>query len=168
LLRPQHHARADDDDDEPDRFFDRNKEPGKPAPVEDMAVRSMVKSRKLSKVINRTGWGQFRALPTDTAQRCGLHLFVVDRRYPSSKTLAGGHLLASLSLQTCQWTGPWTCPGCGTRHNWDINAATNIRSAAGLAADACGVQVSRRGFVLALLPVTQELPHTSLVGIPVL
>ncbi|MER7335952.1 MULTISPECIES: zinc ribbon domain-containing protein [unclassified Micromonospora] len=41
-------------------------------------------------------------------------------RYPSSKTCSAcGHLLAQLSLGTRHWT----CPGCGTRHDRDVNAA---------------------------------------------
>lgn len=45
--------------------------------VEDMAVRNMVKSRKLSKAIRRTGWGEFRALLTYKAERQRCTLVVV-------------------------------------------------------------------------------------------
>jgi hypothetical protein len=38
----------------------------------------------------------------------------------------------------------------------DINAAKNIKPAAGLAVDACGDDDSRQGFAFLLLPVKQE------------
>ena len=89
--------------------------------------------------------------------------------YPSSKTCpACGHLPASLSPGTRHWT----CPGCGTRHVRDINAAKNIL-AAGLAAgagngtDACGGGVRRAGATRARSPVKQE-PLGVSPGIPVL
>ena len=91
--------------------------------VEDLAVANMVKNRCLPKAISRSGWRQFRAPLTDKAQRCGATLVVVDRFYPSPMTCSAcGHLLPSLSLRTPHWT----CPGCGARHERDINAAKNI------------------------------------------
>ena len=69
------------------------------------------------------------------------NLVVTDRWYPSSKTCSAcGHRLAELSLGTRQWT----CPSCGTRHDRDLNAATNIL-AAGQAVTACGTGVRHPG-----------------------
>ncbi|MDG4866157.1 zinc ribbon domain-containing protein, partial [Streptomyces sp. T-3] len=36
----------------------------------------------------------------------------------------------------------WTCAVCGASHDRDVNAAINIKKAAGLAVTACGAQVS--------------------------
>ncbi len=97
--------------------------------VEDLNVGGMVKNRSLAKSISRTGWAEFRAMLDYKAGRAGRTVAVVSRWYPSSKTCSAcGHLLASLSLGTRHWT----CPGCGTRHDRDHNAAKNIL-AAGLA-----------------------------------
>ncbi|OPG06153.1 RNA-guided endonuclease TnpB family protein [Microbispora sp. GKU 823] len=72
--------------------------------------------------------------------------------YPSSKTCSAcGHLLAALSLSTRHWT----CPGCGTRHDRDVNAAKNIL-AAGRAVSACGADVSPQGPSLRRSAVKQE------------
>ena len=98
--------------------------------VEDLNVAGMVGNRKLAKSIGETGWGTFRQFLAYKAQRAGRRLVVVDRWYPSSKTCSGcGHQLAALSLG-CRH---WQCPGCGTRHDRDVNAAQNIL-AVGLAA----------------------------------
>lgn len=98
--------------------------------VEDLNVAGMVRNRALAKAISETGWGQFREFLTYKAQRAGRRLAVVDRWYPSSKTCSVcGYRLAVLSLG-CR---DWQCPGCGARHDRDLNAAKNIL-AAGLAA----------------------------------
>jgi len=132
--------------------------------IEDLAVKNMVKLRTLAKSISRTGWGEFREFLTYKAEHYGRTLVVVDRWYPSSKTCSDcGHLLASLSLGTRHWI----CPGCGARHDRDINAAKNIRLAAGLAASACGGDVRQQGSALLQPPVKQE--HLiAKSGIPVL
>jgi putative transposase len=94
--------------------------------VEDLNVAGMVRNRSLAKSISETGWGQFRELLTYKAAWAGRRLVVIDRWYPSSKTCSAcGQLLASLSLGT----RTWQCPGCGTRHDRDLNAAKNIRAA---------------------------------------
>jgi putative transposase len=110
--------------------------------VQDLAGAQAVTIAKLAKAISGSGSGQSRALLTYQAPHCGASLVVVDRRYPSSKTCSGsGHLLRSSSLATRRWT----CPGCGTRHDRDVNDVENIAAAAGPAADACGGDVSPKG-----------------------
>jgi putative transposase len=97
--------------------------------LEDLAVKNMVRNRRLAKAIADCGWGAFRAMVEYKAARYGRRLIVVDRWYPSSKTCSAcGYLLAELGLKT----RAWPCPSCGTRHDRDHNAAKNIL-AAGLA-----------------------------------
>jgi putative transposase len=137
--------------------------------VEDLNVAGMVRNRSLARAISCTGWGEFRSMLEYKAERYGRTVVTVDRWFPSSKTCSAcGHLLAALSLGTRQWT----CPGCGTRHDRDINAAQNILAAglaagAGNGADACGGGVRRAGATRAQSPAKQE-PRRVTAGIPVL
>jgi putative transposase len=97
--------------------------------IEDLNVSGMVKNRCLSKAISRTGWYEMRRQLEYKTERYGRQVITCDRWYPSSKTCSDcGHLLAKLSLGTRHWT----CPGCGTLHDRDVNAAKNILVAAGL------------------------------------
>jgi putative transposase len=130
--------------------------------LEDLAVKNMVRNRKLAKAISDCGWGTFRSMIEYKAAKYGRHVIVIDRWYPSSKTCSAcGHLLAELSLKTRHWT----CPGCGTLHDRDINAAKNIL-AAGLAVSACGADVRPRGATLRQSAVKQE-PLSASSGVPI-
>jgi putative transposase len=131
--------------------------------IEDLAVRNMVRNRPLAKAISDCGWGEFRRQLQYKAAKAGRRLIVIDRFYPSSKTCSAcGHLLAELSLGT----RAWQCPGCGTRHDRDVNAAKNIL-AAGLAVTACGADVRHSGSSRVRSAVNQE-PRPVRTGIPVL
>ena len=129
----------------------------------------MVRNRRLARAISDCGWGEFRRQLAYKCQRAGRELVVLDRWYPSSKTCSAcGHLLAELSLRTRRWA----CPGCGTRHDRDLNAAKNIL-AAGLAVargspgDACGADVRHSGSPRVQPAVKQE-PRPARAGIPLL
>ncbi len=130
--------------------------------LEDLAVKNMVRNRSLAKAVSDCGWGTFRQMIEYKAAKAGRRVIVIDRWYPSSKTCSAcGHLLASLSLGTRKWT----CPGCGTLHDRDINAAKNIL-AAGLAVAACGADVRHSGSSRVQSAVKQE-PRPVRTGIPV-
>ena len=65
----------------------------------------------------------------------------IDRFFPSYKRCSGcGFVNESLPLSIREWY----CPECNTRHNRDINAAKNIKTAglAGLACGATGTEVA--------------------------
>jgi len=102
--------------------------------VEDLAVRNMVKNRKLSRCISEQGWRDFRAMLEYKCEWSGRELLIVDRWFPSSKTCSCCGAKASFGLETRQWT----CDSCGANHLRDVNAAKNIL-AAGQAVSACGV-----------------------------
>ncbi len=138
--------------------------------IEDLAVSNMVRNRSLAKAISRTGWAEFRRQLEYKAQRHGRQVVAVDRWFPSSKTCSAcGFLLAELDLGTRRWA----CPGCGTRHDRDINAAKNIL-AAGLAAvagnggDACGADVRHSEAAPPVQTAAKQEPRPARAGIPVL
>jgi putative transposase len=137
--------------------------------MEDLAVKNMVRNRRLARAISDCGWGTLRQMLEYKAAGYGRHLILIDRWYPSSKTCSAcGYLLAALSLDTRHWT----CPSCGTRHDRDTNAAKNIL-AAGLAVagetpgHACGADVRHSGSSRVQSAVKQE-PRPVRAGIPVL
>ena len=95
--------------------------------LEDLAVKNMVKNRKLAKAIHDVGWGQFVTLLTYKANWYGKNILKVIRFFASSKICSHcHHKLDSLPLSVRNWT----CPSCHTQHDRDINAATNIRTQA--------------------------------------
>ncbi|WP_245982679.1 RNA-guided endonuclease InsQ/TnpB family protein [Lentzea flaviverrucosa] len=127
--------------------------------IEDLNVAGMVRSRSLARAISDASWGELRRQLEYKCDRAGRALVVIDRWFPSSKTCSTcGWRLADLALSTRHWT----CPGCRTRHDRDLNAAKNIL-AAGLAVvrdvpgDACGADVRRRGSSLPLSATKQEV-----------
>ncbi|MFD0852940.1 RNA-guided endonuclease InsQ/TnpB family protein, partial [Actinomadura adrarensis] len=136
--------------------------------VEDLNVKGMVKNRRLSRSISDAGWGEFRRQLEYKCQRYGRRFVVIDRWYPSSRTCSScGYLLAQLSLSTRHWT----CPGCRTRHDRDVNAAKNIRAAGLVVAgknpgDVCGADVRRQGSSLPQSATKQKPPTARAVGIP--
>jgi putative transposase len=121
--------------------------------IEDLNVAGMVRNHNVAKAISDVGWGEFRFMLEYKTERAGRLVIAVNRWYPSSKTCSTcGHLLASLSLGTRHWT----CPGCGTRHDRDLNAAKNIDTAAGLVAAASGGDVRPVQATAGQTPVKEE------------
>jgi putative transposase len=105
--------------------------------VEDLAVKNMVKNRKLALAISDASWGE---LVRQLEYKCdwyGRTLVKIDRWFPSSKRCGiCGHIVDKLPLSVREWD----CPKCGTRHDRDINASKNIL-AAGLAVSVCGANI---------------------------
>ena len=105
--------------------------------VEDLAVKNMLKNRKLSQAISDASWGE---LVRQLEYKCdwyGRNFVKIDRWFPSSKRCEHcGHVVEKLPLNVREWD----CPKCGTNHDRDVNAAKNIL-AAGLAVSVCGANV---------------------------
>ena len=113
--------------------------------VEDLAVKALGRTR-MAKSVHDAGWSTFVSMLQYKALRYGRTLVRVDRMFPSSQVCAACGFRDGpkpLHVRT------WTCPGCGTTHDRDVNAARNIRAegkrmvAAGQAEtrNGCGAQV---------------------------
>ena len=137
--------------------------------LEDLAVKNMVRNRRVAKAIADCGWRTFRAMLGYKAARYGRRVIVIDRWFPSSKTCSAcGHVLAELGLKI----RAWQCPSCGTRHDRDVNAAKNILAAGlavagGIPGHACGADVRHPDPPGCGRAVKQE-PRPVRAGIPVL
>ncbi|QYC39504.1 putative transposase [Nonomuraea coxensis DSM 45129] len=95
--------------------------------VEDLAVRNMVKNRRLARAISDAGWRELRGMLEYKTAWYGRTLVVMDRWFPSSKLCSlCGALQEELPLNVREWT----C-ACGAVHDREVNAARNILLAAG-------------------------------------
>ena len=102
--------------------------------VEDLAVRNMVRNRKLGRSISDASWGELARQLEYKCEWYGKQLIKIDRYFPSSKRCGNcGHIIDKLPLSIRKWE----CPQCGTNHDRDLNASRNIL-AAGLAVSVCG------------------------------
>jgi putative transposase len=105
--------------------------------VEDLAVKNMVKNRKLALSISDASWGELIRQLEYKCDWYGRNFVKIDRWFPSSKRCGScGHIVEKLLLNIREWD----CPNCGVHHDRDINAAHNIL-AAGLAVKVCGANV---------------------------
>ncbi|MFB6855038.1 RNA-guided endonuclease InsQ/TnpB family protein [Streptomyces sp. NPDC056341] len=123
--------------------------------VEDLSVKGLART-KLAKSVHDAGWSQFVTMLAYKAARYGRPLIKINRFEPTSQVCSTcGHHDGPKPLHVREWT----CPVCGTRHDRDVNAAKNVKQAAGLAASACGAQVRPE-------PVLAQREETGSHGIP--
>jgi putative transposase len=93
--------------------------------VENLNVKGMVRNHNLAKAISDAGWGTFINFLAYKLEKKGGKLVEIDRWFPSSKLCSNCYYqIDELPLDIREWT----CPNCGTRHDRDGNAATNIRA----------------------------------------
>jgi putative transposase len=92
--------------------------------IEDLAVKNMLKNRKLAKAISDVGWGQFVTLLAYKANWYGKNILKVNRFFASSKICSHcDYKLQSLPLSVRSWR----CPHCQITNDRDLNASKNIR-----------------------------------------
>jgi putative transposase len=102
--------------------------------IEDLAVRTMVRSHSLARAISDAAWRDLRGMLEYKTDWYGRELVVADRWFPSSKVCSAcGVTTPSMPVSSRDWV----CPSCGAAHDRDVNAAKNIRSE-GLSVIACG------------------------------
>ncbi|MDV5147655.1 RNA-guided endonuclease TnpB family protein [Streptomyces sp. SBC-4] len=105
--------------------------------VEDLAVKGLARTR-LAKSVHDAGWAAFVAMLEYKAALYGRTFIRIGRFEPTSQVCCVCGVKDGpkpLHIRV------WTCQGCGTVLDRDINAAVNIAKAAGLAVTACGAQV---------------------------
>ncbi|MEM9541388.1 MAG: RNA-guided endonuclease TnpB family protein [Cyanobacteria bacterium P01_E01_bin.42] len=96
--------------------------------LEDLNVSGMVKNRKLSRAISDLGWREFRTMLNNKADKYGREFHIIDRWEPTTQTCSNcGEKGGKKDLSIREWTCLW----CGCIHDCDINAAVNIKHAAG-------------------------------------
>ncbi|MFE9448291.1 RNA-guided endonuclease InsQ/TnpB family protein [Streptomyces sp. NPDC006739] len=107
--------------------------------VENLSVKALARTR-LAKSVHDAGWAQFVAYLEYKATRYGRTFGKVDRFLPSSQTCSVCFVIDGPKPLNVRM---WTCSGCQTIHDRDVNAA-RIIVAAGRAEtqNACGGTVS--------------------------
>jgi putative transposase len=110
--------------------------------VEDLNVSGMLKNRCLSRAVSELGLFELRRQLEYKSKWYNCRVVVVDRFFPSSKTCSAcGEINESLVLSD----RGWTCGGCKTTHDRDMNAARNLEWVAASSAEtrnACGEESS--------------------------
>jgi putative transposase len=93
--------------------------------VENLHVKGMVRNHNLALAISDVGWGMFTNFLAYKLEKIGGKLVEIDRWFPSSKLCSNCYYqIDELPLDIREWS----CPHCGTHHDRDGNAATNIRA----------------------------------------
>ncbi|MET8214668.1 RNA-guided endonuclease InsQ/TnpB family protein [Streptomyces hirsutus] len=107
--------------------------------VENLSVKGLARTR-FAKSVHDAGWAQFVSMLEYKAARYGRTFQRVDRFLPSSQTC---HVCFVIDGPKPLNVRTWTCQGCRTTHDRDVNAA-RIVLAAGRAErrNACGGTVS--------------------------
>ncbi len=93
--------------------------------VEDLCVRGLGHT-KLAKSVHDAGWSAFVTMLEYKAQRYGRTFLKVDRFLPSSQTCSVCWVVDGpkpLNVRT------WTCAGCATIHDRDVNASRVVLAA---------------------------------------
>ncbi len=133
--------------------------------VENLHVKGMVRNHNLAKAISDVGWGMFTNFLAYKLDKKGGKLVEIERWFPSSKLCSNCyHQVDEMPLDVREWT----CPHCGTNHDRDGNAATNIREEGirllqvdGTSISAVGGEVRPKGgrkSVLRHSPLSTEAP----------
>lgn len=94
--------------------------------IEDLNVKGMLKNSRLAKHIQDCGFSTLRRMLEHKAKRYESPVIIslVHRFYPSTQCCSACGIKREIKLTLND--REWTCAECGTSHDRDINAATNI------------------------------------------
>ena len=97
--------------------------------IEDLSVRNLLKNKKLSKVLKRSLFYEFRRQMEDKCKAHGNTLVIADKFYPSSQTCSHcGHVKTKKDGDKLKGTQRiYRCPKCGLKLDRDVNASINLR-----------------------------------------
>ncbi|MFD7292246.1 RNA-guided endonuclease InsQ/TnpB family protein [Streptomyces sp. NPDC059897] len=102
--------------------------------VEDLAVSAMARTR-LAKSVHDAGWSTFINMLQYKCERYGRAFVKIGRFEPTTRRCSAcGHVDGPKPLHVRKWD----CPACGAHLDRDVNAAVNVKDAAGRAGDTCG------------------------------
>lgn len=91
---------------------------------ESLNVSGLMRNHRLAQAISDATWGGFLYKLEYKAQMCGKTILKIGTFEPSSKRCSVcGYVNSEFKLKHREWT----CPECGTTHDRDLNAATNIK-----------------------------------------
>lgn len=90
--------------------------------IEDLNVKGMVKNRSLARAVSDAGFGYLRQQLEYKSTLRNCELVVADRWFPSTKTCHYCKTKNDIKLGV----DTWTCTGCDTTHDRDVNAAINL------------------------------------------
>ena len=91
--------------------------------IEDLSSKNLMKNRKLAKSIGDVSWSEFVRMLEYKANWYGKQISKISRWYPSSQICSDcGFSSGKKPLSVREWT----CTNCGSHHDRDINASTNI------------------------------------------
>jgi putative transposase len=104
--------------------------------IETLNVAGMMKNHHLAQAIGDVSWSEFFRQLDYKSERYGKTLLRIGRFEPSSKICnVCGSINHDLKLSDREWT----CAGCGTLHDRDVNASVNIKKFAIQAQNLIGV-----------------------------
>ena len=93
--------------------------------LETLSVKNMVKNHNLAQSISDVSWSTFVTMLEYKADWYGKNILRIGRFAPSSKTCSNcGNINKELQLKDREWT----CNGCNSILDRDVNAAINIKS----------------------------------------
>ena len=92
--------------------------------LETLSICNMVKNHSLAQAINDVGWSNFVSMLEYKADWYGKNILRIGQFAPSSKTCSNcGHINQDLQLKDREWT----CKGCSSVLDRDVNASINIK-----------------------------------------